>query len=215
MIDEHTEIEAKLAADEVLVAEFKRWAFGHMPVGYERISGPDAYYECGDAVVRHRQDRRDGRHELTVKRRKSAKSTRDREEIDLHFGKKTKPEDVDAFLRAISFKHAFTLVKDAHIFWLTSDGVPLTLVIYEVGRQLNDLAVEMKGGELVAKLVDVRHFIEVEAEKGYPGSKARAKQVVENWVSMLRSTFGLGEPLNESLYEIYSGKRYQSVRDSL
>jgi len=30
-------------------------------------------------------------------------------------------------------------------------------------------------------------------------------------VKNLQATFNLGEPLNDSLYEIYSGKRYQTV----
>jgi cell division protein FtsW (lipid II flippase) len=38
-----------------------------------------------------------------------------------------------------------------------------------------------------------------------------AKKRVNAWVKEMQVKFGLGEPLNESLYEIYSGKKYQVV----
>lgn len=202
MISEHDEIEAKMAADNVNVAEFKRWMTAGMELeSYLHIIGPDRYYESGSNVVRHREDRKDGRHELTVKRRKSDGSTRDRLEIDLHFGKKTKPKDVDAFLKATGFTHVFTLVKEAHIFWVRlTDNITVTYVIYDVWR-------EGKDGEKL----DTKRFIEVEAEKGSEVTAETAKRHLRTLVKGLQAQFNLAEPLNESLYEIYSGKRYQQV----
>lgn len=202
MISEHDEIEAKLAADDVNISEFKQW-MGRDP-GLERylhIVGPDRYYESGPNVVRHREDRQDGRHELTVKRRKSDGSTRDRLEIDLHFGKKTKVADVDAFLKATGFLHVFTLVKEAHIYWVKlTDNISATYVIYDVWREGPD-----------GKKLDVKRFIEVEAEKGSDVTSETAKRHLRVLVKGLQAQFNLAEPLNDSLYEIYSGKRYQTV----
>jgi adenylate cyclase class IV len=202
MISEHDEIEAKLAADHVPVPEFRRWMTAE--AGLERylhIIGPDRYYESGPNVVRHREDRQDGRHELTVKRRKSDGSTRDRLEVDLHFGKKTKPKDVDVFLKATGFTHVFTLTKEAHIFWVkVTENLTVTYVIYDVWREGSD-----------SKKLDTKRFIEVEAEKGSDVTADTAKRHVRALVKSLQEQFRLGEPLNDSLYEIYSGKRYQTV----
>jgi adenylate cyclase class IV len=199
VISEHDEIEAKLAADKIDLQIFKSFVWSTAEVEkFLHVIGPDRYYESGVNVVRHRQDRQDGRHELTVKRRKSDISTRDRVEIDLHFGKKTQPNDVDAFLRAVGFSHVFTLIKEAHIFWLrVSPNLILTCVLYDVWRE----------DEPTYR----RRFIEIEAEKGSDVSPETAKKHVRRWVNMLNNEFDLGEPLNDSLYEIYSGKRYQSV----
>jgi adenylate cyclase class IV len=116
MIHEHNEIEAKLAADEVLVSDFCKLMFAQMPTKYECVTGPDTYYRQGENVIRHREKKNSKTHELTVKRRKSTKSTRDREEIDLHFAHNTGVLDVRAFLAATGFEKEFQLVKTAHIF---------------------------------------------------------------------------------------------------
>jgi adenylate cyclase class IV len=202
MVSEHDEIEAKLAADNVSVSEFRRWMSAEVGLEqYLHIIGPDHYYESGPNVVRHREDRKDGRHELTVKRRKSGGSTRDRLEIDLHFGKKTKVDDVAAFLKATGFTHVFTLVKEAHIFWVkVTENITVTYVIYDVWRDAGD-----------GKKLDCKRFVEIEAEKGSDVTADTAKRHVRSLVRTLQQQFRLGEPLNESLYEIYSGKRYQSV----
>ena len=198
MISEHNEIEAKMAAEGVAFDVFKRYIMETYEVErYEVVAGtPDVYYESGANVVRHRIN--PGRHELTVKRRTSTGSTRDRLEVDLHFGKKTNPEDVGAFLRAVSFEEAFTICKEAHIFWARlSPQLQATFVIYDVWRA------EEPGKR--------RRFIEVEAEKGSPCTPETAKRHVRRCVSNLQGRFKLAEPLNDSLYELYSGKRYQSV----
>jgi hypothetical protein len=205
MISEHDEIEAKLSADGVELDGFRDFVQSHRFSKYEEVIGPDTYYESGDVVVRHRQDLRTGQHELTVKRRKSAKSTRDREEIDLKFSERTSTKDVAAFLKATGFTPVFMLVKIAHIYWLESDGVPMTVVFYDVWQQ------EPGSEPLRAVQAGAKRFVEVEAEKGSDALKRDAKAVVDTWVKRFQTVLGLGEPLNESLYEIYSGKRYQSV----
>lgn len=211
MISQHDEIEAKMEADNVSLASFYDYMFGKVgpePQGcweldrYEVITGPDHYYERDGAVVRHRQDRKDGSHELTVKRRKSTTSTRDREEIDLHFASKTAPESVTAFLRATGYKHVFTLTKKAYIFWVKmSPALHATVVMYDV----------WKTTPYDPAWAAPRRFVEIEAEKGSDVTPDTAKRHVRVAVEAMQRQLKVSAPVNESLYEIFSGKRYASV----
>jgi adenylate cyclase class IV len=200
MISHHDEIEAKLEAQKVDLQAFLGWA--HKLEGIERMercsSTPDDYYECGEAVVRHRGT--EGKHELTVKRRKSNASTRDREEIDLHFADSTPHASVGAFLRATGYAHVLRLTKNnIYIFWVKpTPNITLVYCIYDVWNE------DEKGS---------RRFIEVEAEKGSNVTPETAKRYLREAVAEMQKVFKpyLGEPVNESLWEIFSGKRYSSV----
>lgn len=202
MISQHDEIEAKLDAQALDMKTFIEWMLKQRDIErYEHVeNSPDDYYENGNAVVRHRGV--EGAHELTVKRRKSDSSTRDREEIDLHFDPKTSHKSVGAFLRATGYKLAFQLLKDAHIFWVRPTvNVGLTYVIYDVW--------ETDGPRHYG-----RRFVEVEVEKGSRIQPETAKTYVRNAVKRMQAELRPyldGEPLNDSLYEIFSGKRYSSV----
>lgn len=196
-IHEHNEIEAKLDATGVNVDEFRRWASDKLPERYLKITSPDVYYRQGDNVVRHRQHP-DGKHELTVKLRKSEKSTRDRLEIDLKFAQGISVIDVHTFLVNTGWQEEFNLTKTAHIFWFQEGGTHLTVVIYDVWRPYKER--------------EFRRFIEVEAEKGSAVTVEHAKKRVNAWVKEIQAKFKLkGEALNDSLYEIYSGKRYKTL----
>lgn len=198
MISQHEEIEAKLDAGGVDFGDFDRWVWGDYLVrAFRRVSSPDDYYENGDFVVRHRHGRSTSPHELTVKRRHSEDSTRTRLEVDLHFAQQTRTEDVRAFLEATGFKLAFTLKKEARIFYVDyGPELQVTIVLYDVWRQGSSSR-------------DGRRFIEIEAEKGSKCTPEFAREAVASLVEVCRTRFGLAEPLNESLYELYSGKRYQ------
>lgn len=167
-----------------------------------KVCGPDYYYESGENVLRHRVDRVD-HHELTVKCRKSTTSTRDRLEVDLHFAPKTTPADVQKLLGAIGFKKVINLVKDARIYWVQfTKSLAVTFVLYDSWLTYED-GTEIPG--------TTKRFIEIEAEKGSNVSHDTAKRYIRNLVEQLREKFKLGEPLNESLWEIYSGKKYKTV----
>lgn len=204
MIDEHNEIEVKLDATGVDLDEFKKFC-EEKKNRFLCVLSPDTYYENGNYVVRHRKSKNPDRgHELTVKRRKSERSTRDREEIDLFFAERTKQKDVAAFLAATGYVEAFTLTKQSHIYYIDDDGVPISAVLY-------DVCVGPAADFDVAK---ARRFIEVEVEKGAPVSVDTAKRLLGTWVQELKSKFPVladRQPLNDSLYEIYSGKKYQTV----
>lgn len=203
MIHEHNEIEIKLDATGVDIEAFKQFVFKKCPDRFIAVLGPDTYYENGASVARHRKSKRaEGGHELTVKRRKSERSTRDREEIDLFFDvTRTKQKDVEAWLIATGFKPVFTLTKHAHIFNIPYGGFSVSVVIYDVCEGKFDPD-------------KTRRFIEVEVEKGGEISVDSAKRLLGAWVAELKEAFPVladRQPLNDSLYEIYSGKKYQTV----
>lgn len=203
MIHEHNEIEIKLDGTGVDIEEFKQFVFKKHPNSFLCILGPDTYYENGTHVVRHRKSKRaEGGHELTVKRRKSERSTRDREEIDLFFDvNRTKQKDVEAFLAATGFTPVFTLTKQAHIFHVPYVGFSVSAVIYDVCIDQFDPD-------------KTRRFIEVEVEKGGEISVDSAKRLLGSWVAELKVAFPAladRQPLNDSLYEIFSGKKYNTV----
>lgn len=179
------------------MADFTKWVKTNFEVeNFRHVEGPDHYYEAGANVVRHRIDP-DGRHELTVKRRTSGSSTRDRLEVDLHFSDKTQPGDVTAFLGAAGFTKSFTLVKDSYIWWVKlTPNLQATFVIYD-SWLVNENAPMY------------RRFIEAEAEKKSDVTHDTAKRHIRALVKRLQERFDLGEPLNDSLYEIYSGRKYK------
>ncbi len=200
MICTDQEIEAKLAADNVEIAEFVKWIAKLEPVESKIVKdSPDDYYkgDVSTSVVRHRGV--PGDHELTVKRRKSGSSTRDREEIDLRFAKTTTHREVGQFLRATGYQKVFQLMKEAYIYWVKpTPNITLVYVIYDVW--------DTEEGSKSSK-----RYIEVEAEKGSKVTPDTAKRYVREAVTEMQAKFRLGEPLNESLYEIFSGDRYSSV----
>lgn len=196
MIDQHNEIERKINAGGVRVSDFRDWCEQRKPVQYVYVHSPDYYYRQGENVVRHRVNSEES-HELTVKRRSSTKSTFDRLEIDLKFAATTKASDVEAFLKATGWTLEFKLEKKADIFWFKEGNTHLTVVIYDV------FCGEHK----------MRRFIEVEAEKGSDVTVDHAKKRVNAWIKDICADFAISnEPLNDSLYEIYSGKKYQTVQ---
>jgi adenylate cyclase class IV len=195
----HREMEIKLAADEVDATEFNAFCFAKAPSKYMHVFGPDTYYVQGKNVLRHRKNG-EGAGELTVKRRTSKKSTRDRLEIDLRFSDATTPDDVERFLGATGWKPQFTVVKDCHIFWF-EDRVPhMEVVLYDVR------AIFPNGKE-----TPNRRFIEVEVHKAHSGH-LRGLSALKDWERQVRKEFRMGETMGSSLYELYSGTQYQMVK---
>lgn len=193
MPDIHSEVELKFDASGVDQSSFMAFCLAHKPFRYIRAISPDVYWEQGENVVRHRHKFQGGAGELTVKRRRSKTSTQDRMEVDLTFSHETTKEDVEKFLEGSGWARCFTLKKDAHIFYFDGGSCPVTVVLYTVVMEGEDRE---------------RVFLEIEAEKGTRTSISQAKRLVRSWRRALETEFKLGKPLNDSLYEIYSGKRY-------
>jgi hypothetical protein len=109
---------------------------------------------------------------------------------------------VGAFLRATGYAHVLRLTKNnIYIFWVKpTPNITLVYCIYDVWDE--------SGPSRFSK-----RFIEVEAEKGSNVTPETAKRYLREAVAEMQKVFKpyLGEPVNESLWEIFSGKRYSSV----
>lgn len=201
MSDTHSEIEHKWDATHVQEGAFLAWAIAQRPQSYEHASWPDVYYSQGDNTVRHRWSSDAG--ELTVKRRKTQRSITDRVEVDLRFADGVKAEDVTVFLRASGWKRILTLFKTfVHVFRYKLSDAEVTLALYEVEQLC----------ERTHKRINTRRFMEVEVEKGSPLSDRAAKALLDAWKVILQREFHLTSPVNESLFEIYTGRRYATMR---
>ncbi len=192
-MDKHGEMEFKWAADNIDVRKFNQWAINEDPTLYRNIVSPDHYWTQGDSVVRYRPQQGNA-GALTVKCRKSKDSITDRLEVDLNLAGSVTARDVEVFLKATGWKHCFTLHKDAHIYWYKFPGHSTTLALYDV---------QAEGPCLV------RRFLEIEVEKTSAVSADTAYAILDGWRFKLKGRFKLREPLNDSLYEIYSGKKYK------
>lgn len=201
---QHRELEVKIDAQRVNVEAFRRWAFDRLPSKYQHVVGPDTYYIQGKNVLRHRERLQSkpgaGAGELTVKRRTSKKSTTDRLEIDLPIGAGATIEDVRRFLAATGWKPEFTVVKDCHIFWYEDRNPGVEVVLYEVR------CIYPNGRE-----TQIRSFLEIEIHKA-DSDHPKALTTLKDWEDAARKAFELGETQKESLYEIYSGRRYGLIK---
>jgi adenylate cyclase class IV len=202
-LDAHTELELKFEASGVDRDEFLKWAISRDPSSLITVGCPDVYYVQGKSVLRHRWS--EGAGELTTKRRRSHNSTTNREEIDVYFDPaKTTTQDVTSLLLATGWKRSLTLLKD-HVYVFFYDlpgGGSVSLSLYGVER-LN---------YKTQKLTDLKTFMEIEVEKGGPLDLASSKQILEKWRRELTEKFGLKSPVNRSLYEIYTGKKYRMTK---
>jgi hypothetical protein len=194
----HTEFELKFDASNVDTSPFVQWAMAQGPTKYIHAKGPDEYYEQGTNVVRHRWFAGKG-GEITVKRRKDANCITERQEIDLKFDESTMIWDITAFLTASGWVKTLTLNKDAHIFWYNVNEVDVTIALYSVGL--------LQDGDLVEQ----KRFLEVEIEKHMDLNTEEALKTLSWWKARLNSSFSLSKPVNLSLYEMYSGKKYNTL----
>jgi adenylate cyclase class IV len=192
MLGPHNEIELKfrlqLREDTRRIIE---WCQDQKAYRVEKVKGYDRYYRQGENVVRHRCDGKAGT--LTVKKRTDLNSTTNRVEVDLHFDDKITEKDVQAFLLASGWVFELELLKSATIFWYGHDDYSMTIVVYGIHHN---------GA--------TDHYLELEIEKGSDVSIKYAKELLNYWSSKINKALPgvLSAPLNDSLYEIYSGKRY-------
>jgi hypothetical protein len=199
----HSELESKFDAPHVTEKTFDLWCAKHRPLRSETTSFPDFYYSRGTSVVRHRMS--GGAGELTVKMRKSETSITDRVEIDLTFGPTTTDTDVISFLEATGWKEELWLSKHfSKVYWFKHGNAEIAVSLYEV-EEFKHYPHDLFG----RKTGNIRRMLEVEVEKGSDVDKEAARTVLSTWCSVLTDDLGLGVPLDRSLYEIYTGKRYE------
>lgn len=201
-MDQFSEIEVKYDAFGIrpgseLRDEFIQRCMKESPSSYKYVEGTDYYYRQGVNVIRIRSDGE--KSQMTVKQRKSTDSTTDRVEVDLDFAQETSLEHVQRFVMATGFKSDVILHKGSHIWNFRYPGFEVCVALYDV-EEYEEGKLERKG--------EVRTFLEVEVEKSSKISAEDAVKVLENWSSKFESDFPIDGPLNDSLYEIYSGNQY-------
>lgn len=198
----YSERELKFDASHVSVEHFKRWAFAWPSEESVTVAGTDDYYRHGVNVIRHRHSQRDNM--LTVKCRKTADSIQDRVEVDVRLHRESPVKDVRAFLAASGWEPVFSLYKTAEIAWIWSSGLP-----YDIVNRRFEFTVCFYEVTQIGTDKPPRRFLEVEFEKDNPYVPAETiDQLLQTWRATLTAEFGLGAPLSESLFEIYSGERY-------
>jgi adenylate cyclase class IV len=155
------------------------------------IAGFDYYYESKAGFVgRHRHGV--VTNELTTKARISAKSTTVRAETNLRLAKSTSPLQVREFFLELGFPKVLPVYKDCDIYFIQEGRYTVDVVWYRVTCQSSK----------------PRDFLEVEVQGG---SVRESLSVLDRWKKFMYKEFGIGDAdiVNESLYEIYSGKRYR------
>jgi hypothetical protein len=121
--------------------------------------------------------------------------TTDRVEIDLKFAPSVTHDDVTAFVLATGWEEVLVLHKHfSETYWFKHGGAEISVSLYEV----EDI-----------KTKRVKRMLEVEVEKGSAVTEEEALNLLTIWCDILAEDMELGEPLQDSLYEIFSGKKYE------
>lgn len=194
-VNKFRELEIKLRVPVLgMETAFIEWMSTVGASQYVRVTGQDVYWEKAGSVIRHRLNGATG-GEITVKNRTSENSTVDRVEIDLFLSKETAPEDVSAFMTLSGYQPAVAITKTSHIFTVSQDDCEITVVYYEVTDDLGSFPKTA--------------YVEVEINKDADVKVSTATRILREWQDRLTER-GL-EPVEGSLWEIFSGKRYASV----
>ncbi|MDE2425599.1 MAG: hypothetical protein KGO96_06795 [Elusimicrobia bacterium] len=154
------------------------------------VEGWDDYYEQNGNIVRHRYDKFDY-NQLTVKLLKD-KSIIDRIEKNISI-RYENPEDVSDFLELLGFKKSLKIYKTSDIYYFQEKSIIFSVVFYTI---------KCKG------FAD-KQFIEIEVEKDDKIPIKNALEFLSEIKKPIMELFKLKEPINKSLYEIYTGKKYK------
>lgn len=194
-MDKHLELEYKFAADGVDPVKFDQALRLLLPDETVCVNVRDTYYldTESDETCRHRAVD-GGYQELTTKSRKSLDSLRERTEVNIKIDPTTTNEDVVQFMYMMGYVQEIRLDKpDCAVYSFHNGDAEVEVALYTVGH----------GGQPGDKLVDPRTFVEVEVSGEMDQEKA--VELLDEWKAFLQETFKLGEPLNKSLFEMYSG----------
>jgi adenylate cyclase class IV len=159
-------------------------------------AGFDYYYEsCNGYVARHRHGA--DVNELTVKARLSDQSIKVRKEGNLHLAQNTPVTEVKESLELMGFNLSFSIYKDCDIYFIEEEGAEISIVWYAVDRPKS----KMKR----------RYFFEIEVQNA---PEKKSLKLLKKWTKIAYSLFHLSDEdlIHDSLYEIYSGKRYKTVK---
>ncbi len=188
-MDPHSELEVKFAADAVDPNDLFTWLDARDVRRYHVVDGFDTYYRRGEHIVRHRCDGTKKLSVMTTKTRKSQESLTDRNEVDLPQDATVSAHDVGVFLARTGWEPEFTIDKTSYIAHVHIGGAHICVALYDVfprDRSYPD-----------------RRFLEIEIEKDSLLTPDQGAVVLEQWTRSARESLALGDPLNESLYEMY------------
>ncbi len=205
----HHELELKFAAVDVPDKAFLSWCYSRLkPTSHKFVEGVDEYYRRGKHVLRYRTGD-DGTQELTVKLRTSERSIADRVEVDIPLGASASQADVRAFLLGTGWREDLRVYKASHIVHVMSGALP----------QVKDLPVVVSPPAVLAIYVAaplrrrMRRFLEVELSKDPTvGDCNSDDDALAAWKDLLQADLGVGDPVKDSLYEMFTGRRYAVVK---
>jgi len=185
------ELEIKLDASGLDEKAFCRWLMDKEPVKYIKVEGADHFFRREDDVIRHRIPP-DEPSQLTIKKRTSAVSIRERKEVDLEIPN-TSVDLIEDFIGMAGYLPDIKLHKQAKVFWFSSKKEKAVVSFYTA--------------QLLNSPASSRKIVEVEIEKGSPVSVETAKGYLTKWVQEINAQFKVDlKPLNFSLYEMFSSK---------
>ena len=190
------EIETKWNADAVRRGVFLDKIKDHIKTSklkhdYLFAAGYDYYYENQEGrAPRHRIG--GTTNEITCKARMNDDSIEVRKEVNLALAPEVSPHDVAAFMELIGFKRVLPLYKTCDIFFIEDGGGSVDIVWYKITKSK----------------IPPKIFVEVEVG-GLPTNKSR--KLLAKWKGIMKDLYGLtdDEISPDSLYEIYSGKKYR------
>lgn len=196
MIPHNVELEVKLPAEVIGEMDFCKWAISKNPYRYIQVAGPDQFYRRGEEVVRHRIPP-DEAAQLTIKKRKSTQSIKDRSEVDLELSLAATPDLVKNFLELAGFIEDIRIYKQAKIFWFKNKKEEIIVSFYSAQKEVNGALQEPK-----------KCYIEIEVLKGSDVTIETGKSYLRKWTDELNTYFKLDlKPLNESLYEVFNAEQ--------
>ena len=194
------EVEIKWKAEKIGKNEFKNKMIKYLTqhgFQYENkeAKGFDYYYESAQGrVARHRQS--PDLNELTIKARVSKTSTVVRHEANVRLSDEVPLKEVETALKLMGFQPVFPIYKKCDIFFI-QDGEAEVSVVWYVVTYPKD------------KKVRPKVFFEIEVHD--IGEKT-SLSLLKKWKAVVAETLlGLSDKDIEpnSLYEIYSGKKYR------
>jgi len=187
------EIETKWNAEKIKRADFNSILVGYLGKShkFKNAAGFDYYYlSSSKDVWRHRISA--DTNELTIKARLTSSSTKVRKEANILLAKECSVTDIAGILSLADAKMDVAVFKDCDIYFVRSGHTEISIVWYKVKCQG----------------FAERVFAEVEV---HGLSEKKSLKVLHRWHKIMKKLFGLTNDhiVQESLYEIYSGRRYK------
>jgi adenylate cyclase class IV len=184
------ELEVKLDATNINESLFRKWIFNKDPYRTLIVEGYDQFYRRGEDIARLRLCP-DDPFQLTIKKRKSLQSIRDRKEVDLEVGRDAAL--VHDFLELDGYTTDIKIFKKAHIFWIKQGKGEVVVSYYTAQKDIDGTLSEPKA------------YVEIEVAKGSQIEVDTGKGWLKRWLDEINEEFKAELiPLNQSLFELFS-----------